>query len=123
MKNCLKVFTLLALVALLFTACGESKTTVYTAQTGVDGTTVQFIFNGDGTFVERCVISISGTTSIFEWYKGTYTGNPKIDGPLTLTFTHHYEDSTHTYALIDSYERTFTVSGGQFTYTWTFSRN
>jgi hypothetical protein len=123
MKNLLKVFTILALVALLFTACGE-KTTVYTAQTGYQGVTVQFIFNGDGTFVERSVITILDSTTITDWYKGTYSGDPKKDGPLSLTFTHEFDDDSNAYVAMTSVTVPVTVNNGQFTFgTYTFSRN
>lgn len=123
MKNCLKVFTILALVALLFTACGE-KTTVYTAQTGLQGATVQFIFNGDGTFVQRGVITIGSSTTTYDMFKGTYTGNPSRDGTLSLTFTHEYDDNSSAYVAMTAVTVSVTVNNGQFAFgTYTFSRN
>ena len=124
MKNVLKVFTVLALVALLFTACGE-KTTVYTCtDTGYDGFTIQFIFNGDGTFVERCTLSIAGTTSTYDWYRGTYSGNPKKDGIVNLTFTQQYDEDSNTMVIMAAVTLPVTISGGRFTFgNNTFSKN
>ena len=122
MKNLLKVCTILALVALLFTACGD-KTTVYTT-TYADGVKIQFLFNGDGTFVQRSVITILDSTTITDWYKGTYSGDPKTDGTLSLTFTHDFDTDTKTYVVMTAVTRSVTVSGGHFTYNGlTYSRN
>ena len=123
MKNCLKVFTILALVALLFTACGE-KTTVYTAQTGLQGATIQFIFNGDGTFIERGVLVIGSSTTTYDMFKGTYTGKPERDGSLSLTFTHEFDEDSNAYVAMTSVTVPVTVANGQFTFgSYTFSRN
>ena len=123
MKNFLKLLSIFVLVALLLTACGTDKTTVYTA-TYVTGGNVQFIFNGDGTFIQRLVFTFGNTVSIFEWYKGTYTGDPKKDGNITLNVTYEYDDDSSTYVAITTRTVTLTVSRGQFTYNgFTYSRN
>ena len=124
MKNCLKVFTILALVALLFTACGE-KTTVYRGR--YQDLDVAIIFNSDGTFVQRASLTVSGTTVSADWYKGTYTGKPSQDGNLTLTFTHEYNSTSQAWEAVTSMTNTVisvTVNNGQFTLGLvTYSRN
>ncbi len=103
-----KTFSLLAIVlmiALVFTGCGsngESSSssgttggstpvpapTVFVGVDPVEGITNTLTFENDGTFTMRYTGTWENITFNVVHTKGTYTGNPKTDGNVTITITH-----------------------------------
>ena len=86
MKKVLGALAILVLIALVFTGCGD-KATLFRA-TNDEGISYVFSFDKDGSWTYYMNGSAEGITFNLAIMKGTYTGNPKQDGPLNLTQTH-----------------------------------
>ena len=87
MKNCLKAIVLIALLAFVFTACGEKANTTVFKGTDTLGQTHTFNFKSDNTFNYVVSTSSAGSSLSLEILRGTYTGNPKNDETLRCTVT------------------------------------
>ncbi|MCR4712843.1 MAG: hypothetical protein K5751_00520 [Treponemataceae bacterium] len=81
------IAVLIMMMALVLTGCGDMAGGATVFKVEHDGITKTITFNTDGTcFAHEKGIQdgIYGDITIFS---GTYTGNPKADGILTLTVT------------------------------------
>ena len=77
---------------MFFTGCGDKEVEF----TGIykDGWIGTYIFNNDGTFSCHMSGSQDGRTMNLDAMAGTYTGNPKKDGNLSLNVTKQINQST-----------------------------
>ncbi len=89
MKKVLSVCAIFVLIALVFTACGEKETgTVFKGKDSANRN-VFFTFNKDNTWTLKVnhTDNSSGIALTFNyiWYSGTYSGNPKANGAVSIT--------------------------------------
>ncbi|MBP3709595.1 MAG: hypothetical protein J6I73_04240 [Treponema sp.] len=109
MNNNSKIFLVLAACAavVVFAACKQNAPewpVEYTdaATVGIASVTNYFRFEEDGTFLTGTRTSAAGQTIEVKGFSGTYTGNPKADGEVKITYS--------------SGTSTLTISGGKFTF-------
>ncbi|MBO4706746.1 MAG: hypothetical protein J5647_13495 [Spirochaetaceae bacterium] len=84
MKKTFVALAFLVLMTLVFTGCGD-KATIFVGQNGI--WTYTYIFNTDGTWVGHMKGTNEGVTFDLDIMAGTYTGDPKKDGYLSLKLT------------------------------------
>ena len=138
MKKILSGLAILFLIAMVFTGCGD-KATIFVGQDG--SLTNSIIFNNDGTWVCHIKGTNQGISFDLDEATGTYTGNPKEDGTITIKVTKMVDISSLLGAALVAYfsngqtsititneqaplqtipedeqtTQTITISGGKFT--------
>ena len=131
MKRKIGLFAILVLIALVFTSCGSSGTS-YKYK---DGTmTYLFLFKTDNTVEYRMEGTEDGINYDLALYTGTYTGDAKKDGSVTVSFKKMVGSMTNIASgqtkitntqfplndipsgSLSSYQFPLNISGGKFTF-------
>ena len=127
MKKAIGLFAILVLMALVFTSCGAGGT-AYKCTEG--SYTETYTFKSDNTWEYSAKGTEDGTSYDLVIASGTYTGDPKKDGTLTLKCTKivnltSFASSTATKITNSNFPlescaefsyASFNVSNGQFTH-------
>lgn len=109
MKTTQKCFLVLAacVAVAMFASCKQNAPEwpveyTYAVSSAGASVTNYFRFEEDGTFSNGTRTSVAGQAIEVKGLSGTYTGNPKADGEVEITYS--------------STKKTLTISGGKFTF-------